>query len=201
MIRRLSAALLAASLFTVSASARQDAPPAGEPDPQQAMMQEYVEANSPGEHHALLKNLIGEWTVLTKAWMDPSAEPMEMTGKVTKSWTLDGRFIREDLTGENPLGVYSGVGYLGYDNATKQYQGVWLSSMTTGMIHYTGAADEGGASLTCTGKEADAMTGQTLDFKMTLTLDDANSHTLTFWYVIPGAGEVKAFEMIHTRVQ
>ncbi len=200
MMRRLFPLVLVSTLLAGTALARQDAAPAESVPDQQAMMEAYAKANAPNEHHALLKNLIGEWTVVTRAWMDPSAEPMEMTGKVSKTWTLDGRFIREELTGENPLGVYSGIGYLGYDNATNVYQGVWLSSMTTGMIHYSGAADEDGKTLTCTGRESDAMTGQTLDFKMTVTLDNPDSHMLTFWYVIPGAGEIKAFEMTHTRV-
>lgn len=201
MTRHRAALCLAALLLTAPAALAQDAMDPAPADPQKEMMEQYAKANAPGEAHALLNNLIGDWVVVTRAWMDPSAEPMEMHGKVAKSWTLDGRFVREDLTGENPLGTYSGTGYLGFDNATKQYQGVWLSSMTTGMIHYTGALDDSGKSITCTGKETDAMTGQTLDFKMSVTIDDPSTHTLTFWYIIPGAGEVKAFEMVHTKAQ
>ncbi|MGD9692317.1 MAG: DUF1579 family protein [Phycisphaerales bacterium] len=174
-------------------------PNADTPVDPNAMMEAYAKANAPNENHAKLNNLIGDWDVITRAWMDPSAEPMEMHGKVAKAWTLDGRFIREDLSGDNPMGQYSGVGYLGFDNAIDTYQGMWLSSMSTGMIAYSGKIDDTGKTLVCTGKENDPMTGQTLDFKMTITLDNPDSHTLTFWYVIPGAGEVKAFEMIHTK--
>ncbi|MBL0920767.1 MAG: DUF1579 family protein [Phycisphaerales bacterium] len=164
-----------------------------------ALMEAYAAASRPGKHHQMLQPLIGTWKTTTRAWVAPGAEPIETGGKVQKSWDLDNRFIREELSGETPMGPYHGVGYLGFDNATKQYQGVWLSSMSTGMIHYTGTMNEDGTKLTARGQEADPSTGMMLDFEMTITMDGPDKHTLEFWYLLPENQKMKAFEIVHER--
>lgn len=163
-----------------------------------AMMEAYAQATKPGEHHKKLDPLVGEWRTTTRAWVAPGAEPIVTEGKARKSWDLDGRFLREELAGTSPVGPYTGVGYLGFDNASKQYQGVWLSSMSTGMITYTGAMSDDGKTLTARGKEGDPISGATLEFEMTLTIDSPDQHTLAFSYLIEGE-KMKAFEIVHER--
>ena len=163
-----------------------------------AMMEAYAQATRPGEHHKKLEPFVGEWRTTTRAWVAPGAEPIVTDGKARKSWDLDGRFIREELAGSSPVGPYTGVGYLGFDNASKQYQGVWLSSMSTGMITYTGTMSDDGKTLTARGTEGDPISGGTLEFEMTLTIDSPNQHTLAFWYLIEGE-KLKAFEIVHER--
>ncbi len=175
--------------------------PAGANAPDaQADMEAYANASKPGPQHALLAPMVGEWDVVTRAWMDPTAAPIEMKAAVKKAWDYGGRFLKEEVSGTDPLGqAYTGVGYLGFDPGLKQYQGMWISSMSAAMIVYTGKAGADGKSFTFTGKESDPMGGAAIDFKMTVTIDSPDKHTLVFNYVIPGAGESKAFEMVHTR--
>lgn len=163
-----------------------------------AMMEAYAQATRPGEQHKKLEPFVGEWRTTTRAWVAPGAEPIVTDGKARKSWDLDGRFIREELAGSSPVGPYTGVGYLGFDNASKLYQGVWLSSMSTGMITYTGSMSDDGKTLTARGTEGDPITGGTLEFEMTLTIDSPDQHTLAFWYLIEGE-RMKAFEIVHER--
>lgn len=179
--------------FASVAPAQDQAPPDAA-----AMMEAYAQATQPGAHHKKLEPFVGEWRTTTRAWVAPGAEPMVTEGKARKSWDLDGRFIREELAGESVVGPYRGVGYLGFDNASKQYQGVWLSSMSTGMITYSGTMSDDGKTLTAHGTEGDPISGGTLEFEMTLTIDSPDQHTLAFWYLIEGE-KMKAFEIVHER--
>ncbi len=174
----------------------------GADDPMAEMMQAYIEAGKPNENHRKLDALVGTWKTKSTMWMDPTSEPMQTEGKAKKAWDLDGRFIREEMSGEGPTGAYTGRGYLGYDNATDEYQGVWMSSMSTGMLPYTGSVSEDGKVFTFYGQEPEPMSGAVLDFKFTVTIDSADQHTLTFWYLMPDeANAMKAFEIVHTRAE
>ena len=42
---------------------------------QQAMMQAWQKAATPGPNHQLLTSLAGEWTFTTKMWMEPGTPP------------------------------------------------------------------------------------------------------------------------------
>lgn len=216
--RTLITAALASLTLATAASAQGSSAPAAKPadakpaapaDPTgqppggadaQAMMQEYANASKPGPEHGALAPLVGEWDIVTRAWMDPTAAPIEMKATVKKAWDFGGRFLKEEVAGTDPMGqAYTGVGYLGFDPGQKQYQGVWISSTSASMIVYTGKAAADAKSFTFTGKESDPSGGAAIEFKMTVTIDSPDKHTLVFNYVIPGAGEMKAFEMVHTR--
>jgi hypothetical protein len=178
---------------------------AGEPapakeDPNVAMMEEYTKASKPGEMHRKLDPLVGEWSTKTTAWMAPGAPPTVTTGCVRKSWTHNGRFVREELSGVGPDGKpYTGTGYLGFDNGTKKYQGVWMSDMMTGMIVYSGVFDPATKSIACAGQESNPMDGSVLAFRCTTVIESADRHTLTYTYVMPDGKEMKAFVIEHTR--
>ena len=157
----------------------------------------------PGAGHAALASLVGKWETVTRAFMSkkPDGKAVEFKGHVEKSWVLGGRFLHEAFAGTGPDGKpYSGIGYLGYDNGGKRYQGLWMSGYGTAMVLYTGSVDASGKVFTFAGKEKDP-TGQTkeLAFKMVLRIKSADEHSLTQYYEMPGKGEVKAFEIVHTR--
>ncbi len=195
-MQRLLVLLVAGAVSGVCAA--QDAQPEMSPEAA-AMMEAYVAAGKPGVHHLKLVALVGDWKITNSSWMEPGGEPIVSEGKARKAWDLDKRFLREEISGVSPMGDYHGVGYLGYDNATEQYQGVWMSSMATGMILYTGQLSADGKTLTCTGQEADPASGAMLDFEMTIEIESMDKHTLTFWYLMPGDQKLKAFEMVHER--
>lgn len=164
----------------------------------QAMMEKM---GAPGEAHERLKALVGEWDVAMSISPAPGMEPLHTTGKVTKTMVLGGRFLHENLELADPMrDVQShGVGYLGFDNVTGKYSGVWMSDSQTAMILYTGDANADGKSFTFTGEENDptGMMGA-IPFKMNLTIQSEDQHTLSFFYVINGQ-DVPTFEMVHTR--
>lgn len=99
--------------------AQQEAQEASPPmDPK---MQAMMEAGTPGEHHKVLDKLAGEWEGTFTIRMSPDAPPMTITGTMKRTWILDGRFLKEEVTSEMGGETFRGLGILGYDNRKGVY--------------------------------------------------------------------------------
>lgn len=44
---------------------------------QEKMMEAYMKMMAPNKNHEIFKDHVGEWVVMTKAWMQPGVEPVE----------------------------------------------------------------------------------------------------------------------------
>lgn len=117
-------------------------------------MAEWLKLGTPGPEHAELMKLAGTWDVESKVWTAPGAEPMATKGKATFTPLLGGRYLRCDLEGTFQGNAFHGIGCMGFNNATRKYEHVWIDGMNTGMLITTGTETEpGGWTLTgsCTG--------------------------------------------------
>jgi hypothetical protein len=162
----------------------------------------YMQAGIPGEPHRRLDAFVGTWDTRTTAWLDPAAPPMESSGRVVKRWTLDGRFLLEEMEAADPMGrPYTGIGYVGYNNGTELYEGVWLSSVQTGMITYEGVFDPSSRTFTYTGTESDPTGGPSVPFRVIVRLEGPDRHVLSQSYLLPDGSEQRAFEIVHTRAR
>src|SRR5262249_19647350 len=113
-------------------------------DDKDKQLEAWMKAATPGPEHKALDPIVGEWTYAGKFWMEPGQEPMEMKGKASRKWVLDGRFVSEEVEGPGFGGPtpFKGLGWTGYDKIQKKYIGVWIDSMTTAMSHSVGEADK-----------------------------------------------------------
>src|SRR5262245_6517189 len=69
----------------------------------------------PGPEHKLLAKMAGTWDARVKAYFDPSKPPAESTGVMKRDMILDGRFLREEYTGDIAGSPFRGLGLVGYD--------------------------------------------------------------------------------------
>ena len=109
---------------------------AGDADPEK--MEAWAQAMTPGEAHAGLAEMAGEWRYTITLWEDPKGEPTVVNGVSLKTMIMGGRFLREELTGEFMGQPFKGYGLTGYDNVTGEYVAVWLDNMGTGIHFYSG---------------------------------------------------------------
>lgn len=198
LVLSVCAALGVGTLIGVSARAQEKKEPAMDPAAK-AMMDQYLAMSKPGPKHKLLEALVGTWDTETTAWMMPGAPPMVSKGTTTKSMVFGGRYLREELLGTDPSGnSMAGVGYVGFENGSKQYQGVFISEAMTGVMWYSGTASEDGKTFTFTGKENDPTGGPAMEYKLTTTITSPDSHTLEMEYHV-GGQLIPAFKIVHTR--
>jgi hypothetical protein len=110
-----------------------------------------ADATKPGAEDAFLAKRAGEYTRTVKFVAQPNADANASTGTAKISVTLGGRFIVEENTDTVFGRPVSGTRIYGYNNITKQYEAVWMYTMSTAMLFLTGTSPDGGKTIDLTG--------------------------------------------------
>jgi hypothetical protein len=111
------------------------------------MMAEMQRLGEPGSRHDLIKKMEGNWDITAKFFVAPGAPPEISRGTSRNTMVLGGRQLKSEveltfnMMGEET--TFRGIGMMGYDNASGQFQSVWTDTMVTGMMFQTGWLDDG----------------------------------------------------------
>jgi len=200
MARRFAARMFASTviaLFAASALAQETKTPKMTPE-QMAEMEAYMKAGTPGAPHQALASTAGAYDCKVKSWHEPGAPPMEESGTATRKMALDGRVLVEEFSGKMMGSPFTGHGMRGFDNVTGKYWGIWLDSMSTGLM-----VSEG----TCDAKNACTFTGSWNDpvkkgpIKVRMTTHWTSPTTEVFEMHGPGKDgkEFKMMEITYTK--
>lgn len=195
----LSLLAFAAAGTIAEAQAKPSAAP-GKPTPeQQAMMEAMQKAGAIGPQHKQLQAMVGDWTYAMKFWMDPAGKPDESTGTTTYRSLMDGRFVQHEHKGMSMGMQFHGLGLLGYDNVTKQFQAHFLENMSTGQMLMNGTYDPATKTYTFRGDVDDLMKpGTKVKVRETVKVTDNDTHVLE-WYETRGGKEAKTLEITYKR--
>ena len=156
--------------------------PVGMP-PMDEKMVEAMKLMAPGENHAKLAQFIGKFKATTTMWMDAASAPQISEGISESKWILGGRFVQQTFTGQFMGKPFEGMGIIGYDNVAKEYNSIWLDSVSTGIMKATAKYDdatkvfseEGSFSCPLTGRKDNA-------YKSVTTVVDADHYTYEMWH-------------------
>lgn len=112
-------------------------------DPEKAaMMKKMMEYSTPGDPHKVLEKLAGKWNYTSTFWETAESKPQISKGVSILKMILGGRFLQQEFKGVAMGMPFQGLGLTGYDNIKKQYDGIWIDSMGTGIMKSTGTFDE-----------------------------------------------------------
>lgn len=199
MIDRILSLTVAATLVSAASLAQDQTkapPPSAE---QQAMMEAFAKAATPGEPHKKMASKVGSWTFAGKFWMDPSKPPTENTGTAERTMLLGGRVMAEKVVSPSFMGqTFEGYGLSGYDNVTKEHWGTWSDNMGTGVMMSKGTCDATG-NCTYTGEYVDPMTGKTKTSRMTMKDEGPDKEVHVMYDKGPDGKEYKSMELVYTR--
>lgn len=169
---------------------------AGDADPEK--MEAWARAMTPGESHAELAELAGEWRYTVTLWEEPKAEPTVLHGISLKTMIMGGRFLREELTGEFMGKLFQGFGLTGYDNVTGEYVSIWLDNMGTGIHFYTGEETAKGER-TYTSEMHDPITGKAMTTRSVGRTIDRDNHSFESYLTLPDGIEFLHMQVDYTR--
>jgi len=169
---------------------------------QQAMMDAWQKASTPGaEHKQLAEQFAGTWTTKQTMWMDPSAPPMSETGKAVNTALFGGRQVRMEFSGGFMGQPFEGIGYTGYDNVRKRYTSFWADSMGTGSMNLLGDYDAATKTYSFTGDMPDVMKpGGMLAIRETVRIVDADHMVMEMFEPHDGK-EVRTMQIEYTRAK
>jgi hypothetical protein len=198
--RFVAGAILAAALTGMSVGAQEkqgQTPPAPSPE-MQAMMEAYAKAAQPGPNHAFLARLAGTFKATVKTWMGPG-EPEVSEGVSENTLILGGRYLHQKYSGSIMGQPFEGLGLTGYDNTLKKFTGLWIDSMSTGMMTSEAALDASGTLLNSVETYPDPLTGTMKKTRSVFRLVNADTHVMEMYDTGPDGKEFKMMEITYTR--
>jgi hypothetical protein len=198
MIRKHALSVTALALLLSGPLAAQEAAaPAMKPE-QQAMMEAYQKAGTPGAEHKQLAAMAGTYDLTVKAWHAPDAPPTTDAGTATRKMILGDRVMVEDVSSQMMGQPYNGQGLHGFDNVTGKYWATWSDSMSTGLMVSEGSCD---ASMACTytGTYHDPVTKQPQATRMTTRWTDKSTEVFEMYAPGPDGKEAKMMEITYKK--
>jgi hypothetical protein len=168
---------------------------------EEEMMTRWKDSMTPGDAHKKLEFFVGAWNVEVKIWMKgPDSVPSVSNGTSQYSMVYDGRYLKEDFTGEMMQQPFLGTGFTGYDKFKKKYVGFWIDNMSTGMSTMSGTMDKEGNILTLWGKMDDPMTGEKdKDIKYVTRIIDQDTHIFEIYDVKTWGDKQPTMRLTYTR--
>jgi hypothetical protein len=195
MIRTLAIAPLA--LMLALPAFAQDGAPEMTPE-EKAMMEAYQKAGTPGEAHAQLAKMAGNYELSIKSWHKPGSEPMIEKGSATRSMALDGRVMVEEVQSTMHGQPFTGHGMHGYDNVTGKHWSTWNDSMSTGLMVSEGTCDAAGAC-TFTGSWNDPIAKGKITSRMTTKWVNPTTEVFSMYGPGPDGKEMQMMEITYTK--
>lgn len=163
-----------------------------------AAMAQMMEMATPGQQHADLMALAGEWSVQYRYRMGADAPWEESAATMKQQVAVGGRWLIGKWTGEIAGMPFDGLQLMGYDKLRGEYVSHWLDSMSTWMVSSSGnytAANE----LDMRGMMVDVITPEGRPYRSVTTFLGADSYRTVMYDTIPPHGEIPVMEMTFTR--
>ncbi|MEE8594705.1 MAG: DUF1579 domain-containing protein [Gemmatimonadota bacterium] len=165
-----------------------------------AIMAAYEKAMTPGEHHAKLAQLEGNWAMTVTVWMQPGAEPTVSSATSTSKMVMGGRYMLDTVEGTAMGMPFTGMGWTGYDNVDQQYESTWIDNLGTGIYTYHGQWDDEVNGIVMHGSYADPVTGQKVESKTVTRLEGPDKMVYTSYERRKGDEEArKTMEIVSIR--
>jgi hypothetical protein len=191
-----AAALL---LFASAAAADEAAKPSAE---EQAMMEKYMKAATPGPEHQAMAKMAGKWKLQVTSWMKPGTPPAKSEGTAEFRPILGGRYLEQEVHGDMGGQPFEGRGIEGYDNVTKTRFASWVDNMATSAPMVTrGRCAAGAKTCTLKGKAMDPILGKEIAVTETVTMTDDNNFKFEMSGPGPDGKPYKNLEIVYTRQQ
>lgn len=190
--------LISLSLAFALPAAAQDAAPAAPSPEEQAMMEAYQKAATPGPQHARMAEAVGTFDMVVKSWQSPDAPPTTDTGVSTRRMVLGGRVMVEEAKATMMGQPFDGLGLHGFDNVSGRWWATWNDSVGTGLMVAEGDCDDQDAC-TFTGSWNDPIAKGKVTARMTSHWTDANTEIFEMHGPGPDGKEMKMMQITYTR--
>lgn len=191
---------LVAGLTFCSAALAQNSGNSNAGQPNQAdQMHAWEQANKVGESQtALAIHMVGEWKSVSTFWMTPDAPAQTSEGTAKFSSIMGGRFVEQDFEGNMFGKTFKGRAWFGFNNASRQFENVWIDSESTGLLFMSGTKDSAG-TINWSGPMIDPNSGQKVTIKAKTSWRDKNTMVYEMFENTSDGKEFRTLEVVYTR--
>jgi hypothetical protein len=202
MHQRLAKSFLAATavaMLTTLAAAQQGTKQPEMTPEQKAEMEAYMKAGTPGAPHRALAATAGNYDLKIKSWHEPGGPAMEDTGTATRTMTLGGRVLVEEVRSSMMGMPYTGQAMMGFDNVTGKYWSTWNDSMSTGIMVTEGTCDADKKACQFTGSWNDPVRKTPVKARMTTRWTSPTTEVFEMYGPARDGKEMKMMEITYTK--
>ncbi len=165
----------------------------------ESMIDTWVEYAMPGQHHQVLRRLVGSWKTAIKYRMNSESPVVESEGTCERKWILGNRFVLEEFDGGNLGMPFQALAIYGYDTFEKKYTSVWVDTTSNAMTRSFGICQDECKVITFTGRHGDPWSGSMRTSRGVTRLVDDNKHVLELYEPDSTGTEFKVLEITYTR--
>jgi hypothetical protein len=174
------------------------APPVTKPDPgKQETMRQWLD-QEPGPEHRALEFMIGEWDAAVKATPAPGTPATTTMGTEKNEWVLNNRFVQSHYTGFMNNAPFNGIAYMGFNDATKKYESIWMDSNSSGIMLMTGDLDAKTHTMTFSGDGEDP-TGTKKHYRSITKIESNDKFVFSMMDTGPDGTESTILQITYTR--
>jgi hypothetical protein len=166
---------------------------------EQAMMEKYIKAATPGPEHQRMAKMAGKWNLAVSSWMAPGGPPQKSDATAEFKPLFGGRYLQEEVHGSMGDQPFEGLGIQGFDNVTKQHVSTWVDNMSTGVMLMRGRCATDSKTCTMKGTASDPIAGKEVPVSMTMTRMSDDNLKFEMFGPGPGGKAFKTLEIIYTR--
>ena len=163
--------------------------------------------SKPGDRHASLAPMIGQWNVAMATHKPDGSSIRSIDVQAVKSWFGEGRYVREDVVGTFSGSRHEKLTVLGFNNIRERYEYTTADNDDAAVTLYVTAlgADindrrriEVFADYVDAGQGEDA-TGTLVVIRTLIEIESDDRHTLRNFYKAPGRAEYLFLEYDYRR--
>jgi hypothetical protein len=165
---------------------------------QEAMMALWQVAMTPSAGHTRLEPLVGTWNSKTTFTMGPGAPAQVYEGTSEHRFVLGGRYLEQVYKGMAMGMPLEGIGYTGYDNATKRHVGSWMDTFGTCIMTSVGVGRPTESTMRFLA-ESHRPSGRKIEFDAILRVADRNRHSYEMWTEGPGGKRFRSMIVEYVR--
>lgn len=111
---------------------------------------------------------------------------------------MGGRYQKSEHKGMMMGMPFEGMSLVGYDNATKKFQNIWIDNMGTGIMVMEGTWDDAANAVNLHGTMVDPISGKEMKVREVFKFIDDNNQLLEMYNTVEGK-EFKSMEIKFTR--
>lgn len=161
------------------------------------------EAAQPGEEHALIATLAGEWNQVVRLQPAPGADIVTFEGTASTRMILGGRFLMVESTLLVPGAEAADMRFLGFDRRTEEFTTIAMDEVGTYWVTARGTADETGRVITMSGEDYDPIMDHIQEYDIVYRLGDDDNFVMEIWFKdemhTRGGDPLKMIEITYTR--
>jgi hypothetical protein len=161
-------------------------------------MKNWQDYMTPGPMHTMIAKYDGTFAEEITMWMTPGGAAEKSTSTTVNKMIFGGKYQESRVTGNFGGMLFEGYSLLGYDNARKVFQSMWIDNMGTGIMLLEGPWDAATKSITFKGKMTDPMTGKMSNIRQVITFINDNEQKIEMYADTYGK-EFKSMEMMVKR--